>query len=276
MGKELSRNYYWTKERITKAGISVLEIWSLILAACGPVKATEKVTPTGESVDSAKTLIVEPPTQTMTYGPTETLTPTVSPTLGIDNLNNQEDGGELELTGPEIEKKIPATQILIIKYHYPGYSEAGVTQTEELFAAQLDFLAENGYKTVTDQELSLFLEGKLFLPARSIALEADQQVTGYLRDKGFTTITNKYDLPVIDPSVLVSTLNVLKANLRNNPLSIPLLGGYTFDNLLLLNSTPITADEIQEVTKKPCEPIFFGNYMEVPSDPRLEGGWSDR
>lgn len=74
---ERSRVADSTKSKIIKAGVAALEIGSLILASCGPAKATEKVTPTGESVDPAKTLTVEPLVQTevFTQTPTETATP---------------------------------------------------------------------------------------------------------------------------------------------------------------------------------------------------------
>lgn len=69
-----------TKSKIIKAGIATLEIGALILAGCGPAEATEKVTPTGESVDPVKTLTVEPPVQTEVFTQTPTRTETPKPT----------------------------------------------------------------------------------------------------------------------------------------------------------------------------------------------------
>jgi len=65
-------DYYksYHMENIRKVGIAALEIGSLILAACGPAKATETATPTRDT-GSTKTFTVDPPTQTETFTPTE-------------------------------------------------------------------------------------------------------------------------------------------------------------------------------------------------------------
>ena len=74
----------------------------------------------------------------------------------------------------EIEKKIPASQITILEYHYPGYEGAGITLPKELFEVQMDYLVSARYKTLTDKELAGFIQKGSFESVKSTVLRIDQ------------------------------------------------------------------------------------------------------
>ena len=102
-----------------------------------------------------------------------------------------------------------------------------------------DFLKQAGYKFA--------LAGNLFGATKN-AVRPNQFLLASLY-----SYTNK------------STMDAIQANLRNNPLSIPLVGSvYTFDQLLQYNATPITVQAIEEVTKQPYPELLFGRgrYLE--------------
>lgn len=90
MKNEVSGGYhYWEKARVTKAGISAVGIGSLLLASCGPAKATETAAPTGDT-EPTRTLTVEPPIQVETYAQMPTETATVMPTPEQQIISQEE------------------------------------------------------------------------------------------------------------------------------------------------------------------------------------------
>jgi len=293
---------------------------------------------------------------------------------------------EKPLSAAEILEKIDATQVPVIEYHYEGFAEAGVVESQELFQAQMDFLQHGGMKTITDTELADFLEGKARLPSNSVGLRIDQgvahfdefaqtitdiknrglhaivflvagepwsedrwdKIAGWIRDgtisvgshsvthpdfaklsiaqamyeavtskrlietnlakRGIATnvigfafpsdspsqnidflkqagykfalagnlfgVTknaarpNQFLLASLYPYAAKTTMDVIQANARNNPLAIPLVGdGYAFDQLLQYNTTPVTVQVVEEVTKQPYPELSFGRGKYLPVTP---------
>jgi peptidoglycan/xylan/chitin deacetylase (PgdA/CDA1 family)/N-acetyl-anhydromuramyl-L-alanine amidase AmpD len=117
--------------------------WLLILcASCGGQSSR---TPT-----ATPTLFQPSPSSTATVTTTPTHSPTPSPT-------------------PEVF----AQQIPILEYHHTTYHfNDDVLMTTEWFQSQMRWLAENGYTTLTSEQLAAFLNGKN-IPAQSVALTFD-------------------------------------------------------------------------------------------------------
>lgn len=69
--------------------------------------------------------------------------------------------------------------------------------------------------------------------------------------------------PSLLPYVSNETLKLLDRNSRNNPRSIPLTCGYTFDKLIYFASTPVTPEKIMNVTRADYPEIKFGNYYSI-------------
>ena len=298
---------------------------------------------------------------------------------------------ELSLTGREIESRILADKIPVLEYHYPGYSDGGVALPEDFYNSQIKYLVDGGYRTVSDKEFNLFLNGGNNLPAKTVALRIDQGAAHFdefekmidvLKAKGlsamvfvatgeqisdsqwqkmadwqkngiisigshsathpdfrqisnssasFEAINSKrtiekrladfrvkaevisfsfpydsvpdnidflksagykfclggnlfgvknnsarpgmYLIPSLYPYVSQNLLEITKANASNNPLAYSLSGGYTFDELIRMNTTPVTVSEIEKILKlKETYPeISFGKINELPvSDTQKE------
>ncbi|MCS7011439.1 MAG: polysaccharide deacetylase family protein, partial [Anaerolineales bacterium] len=138
------------------------------------------------------------PTPTSTWSPTNTppLVPSVTPTATTSSTPTTTPLPTLvpAQLAREIESRIPATQIPVIEYHYPGFSAAGVSQPMDVFIAQLDFLYENGYRSLTDVELLAFLRGEAVFPAKTVGFRIDQgsahfdafeQMIALFQERGF-------------------------------------------------------------------------------------------
>jgi Polysaccharide deacetylase/N-acetylmuramoyl-L-alanine amidase len=321
-------------------------------------------------------------TATKTPEPTPTPLPTVTPEPAPTSTP------EPWVTAAEIESRIPAVQIPVIEYHYPGFSGAGVSMPVDVFAAQLDVLKESGYKTVVDEEMAEFLNNNGFLPAKTVGLRIDQgaahfqefeSMMGAIQTKGFTAmvficagddhpdehwdkladwvrqgaitigshsvthsdfrqlssdqaygeavaskqalesrlaqkgvVTNvisfsfPYDsvpddlvflkaagykfciagplynvkdnsakpgqflLPTLFPYVADKMMEIVKVNPNSNPRSILLLNGYTFDDLVCLNTTPLTVEEIEKVTGSDYLQLSWGEFKALPISPIQE------
>jgi len=68
----------------------------------------------------------------------------------------------------------PAERVPVIEYHYSTYAMGQLTQMRtEWFLAQLDWLAANGYRTLTGAEFTAHLSGETPAPARSVVLRFD-------------------------------------------------------------------------------------------------------
>ena len=82
---------------------------------------------------------------------------------------------ELDANGQEIEKRIPADEIPVLEYHYPGYADKLVALPEDFFESQIKYLSDAGYRTVSDKEMALFLEGgDSGLSVKTVVLRIDQ------------------------------------------------------------------------------------------------------
>lgn len=346
---------------------------SIVLAGCGD-RLPDPLTP---SPVPTRTLTRSPlptgtPTSTSTPEPTPTPTPAPS------------------AVAAEIESRIPAMQVPVIEYHYPGFSGAGVSLPPDVFAAQLDVLEENGYRTVTDVELAAFLDSASPLPAKTVGLRIDQGAAHFqefeamlqaIQAKGFTamvyicagdnhseenwdkladwvrrgvitigshSVTHSdfkllnreqaygeavaskqalesqlaqrgiqtsvisfsfpydsvpddlgflkaagykfcvagtlYDaknnsaragqflLPSVFPYVADNMMKIVKINPRYHPRSILLLSGYTFEELIRLNTTPLTLAGIQRVTGSDYPQLLWGNFKALSIG--LQQEWS--
>jgi hypothetical protein len=67
--------------------------------------------------------------------------------------------------------------------------------------------------------------------------------------------------PSLYPYASREMLGVIQANARNNPRSIPLISGYTFDRLLYSTSTPITTEKIESETGRRYQQINIGQKI---------------
>lgn len=150
---------------------------SLIITACsGNPGVKSSVTP----VSSSESTSIHTET---TPQPTESEIPSASPSLTPSLMPTQ---------------MVRAERIPIIEYHNPTYNDNNsVMMTPEWFEAQMHWLSENGYKTLSAAELVDFLDGGAY-PQKSVVLSFDlgvgkhteytQIVIPTLRKYGFTAI----------------------------------------------------------------------------------------
>jgi hypothetical protein len=290
--------------------------------------------------------------------------------------------------GVEIEQRIKGTRIPVIEYHYIGYSAGGVSETEELFRAQMDFFQLNGFKTITDVDLGKFLRGEAIFPAKVFVIRIDQGAANFqefekmlniIAEKGFSALVyvisgeqysdeqwrkfanwyqqglislgshsithpdfksleysqaydeavysrraiqdhlaqfginkeiisfafpfdsipdnidfikaagyeyvlggnlfgvadnaareGQYLVPSLYPYVMQSLLEVVRANRTNNQRALSLTCGYPFDEMIYMNSTPITLAEIRTVIGAPYPEKVFGEFREIPVSDQQE------
>jgi len=79
-----------------------------------------------------------------------------------------------ELASEPLPQPAPASRLPILEYHYSTFRMAdGVRMQTDWFENQLQWLDDNGYTTVTSQQLADFVQGKAELPQRSVALTFD-------------------------------------------------------------------------------------------------------
>ena len=100
---------------------------------------------------------------------------------GSENLtwDKKDDSGKLVPPGNysfELNTNSPAVPVLI--YHHfsekgKGYDDNPYTESVEIFSAQMDFLANNGYTVVSLPDLVQYMQGNLMLPAKSVAITLD-------------------------------------------------------------------------------------------------------
>ena len=303
-------------------------------------------------------------------------------------LSNASQNKELSAGGLEFEQRIPATQIPVIEYRYIGYKGAEGEEPKDLFISQLDFLKEGNFRTLTDLEMSSFLDTSAAFPAKSFALRIVQGAAHFaefestideIKKRGFhamvfvitgedygqgnwnklmnwvkegvislgsNSVTNsdfrkisldealhqakdskayieaklasaglakkvvgfafpgnsvpdntdflkqagykfafggnlygvknnaakpgQFLLGTLSPYVLTSTMEIIAANPRNNPRSIPLNTGYSFDQLISLNMTPITVQTVENVVKTSYPELSFGKIRYLPTNPEQD------
>lgn len=77
----------------------------------------------------------------------------------------------------------------------------------------------------------------------------------------------QYIAPSLYPYVSRELLEITKLNAQNNPLAYTLSDGYTFDDLIRQNTTPVTVQKIEKILKLKEEysEISFGKVKELPT-----------
>ena len=125
------------------------------LAGCaGPLPTTQPV-PTAL-----------PPSPTLTASPTSTATPvpTLAPSATATPLP----------TPTFTPTVIPTGRIPIIEYHDPEFKLSDQVQmTLDWFAEQMAFLANNGFHTLSAEELVAYLDGSASFPEKSVVITFD-------------------------------------------------------------------------------------------------------
>lgn len=81
--------------------------------------------------------------------------------------------------GAEREPAATAERLPIIEYHYSTFYFDGVEMRPEWFVEQMEWLAENGYHTVTVDELAEFVDGTSAPPLHSVALTFDVGISHF-------------------------------------------------------------------------------------------------
>ena len=130
---------------------------ALIALLAGCTSPTETENPAVQSPAATSTpAATDTPVPTATSLPTSTftLTPSVTPTV--------------------TNTLVPASRIPIIEYHDPDYHVGDqVEMTPQLFSDQVTWLANNGYRTLSAQELVEYIEGTAVFPQKSVVLTFD-------------------------------------------------------------------------------------------------------
>lgn len=127
----------------------------LLMALAGSCRPSEARTPTAEPScppDCPTPL----PTQPATASPTLTASPTPPPP-------------------PSPTPFVAAQRLPVLEYHDSGFSISGgqVAMTPEWFLEQMQWLADNGFVTLTAEQLLAFLDGSYDPPQRSVLLTFD-------------------------------------------------------------------------------------------------------
>lgn len=149
----------------------------LLLAGCAAPTIPTPM-PTAPAATATRT---PSQTTTLTFTPAPSFTPTftLTPMATVTN------------TPQPFANAIP-----IIEYHDPEFKmNAYIQMTGEWFLAQLDWLAQEGFHTLTAEELAAYLDGAADFPLRSIVLTFDvgspqrkiyrEVVIPALRERGF-------------------------------------------------------------------------------------------
>ena len=135
----------------------ILIIAGILLAGCaGPAPTGETVVPTSTRAETPTPSATPPPlpSQTSTTAPTqtETATPSATPTPTV----------------------IPAFRIPIIEYHDPDFKlNDQVQMTIPWFEDQLRWLSDNGYHTLSGDDMAAYLDGTMVFPQKSVVLSFD-------------------------------------------------------------------------------------------------------
>jgi peptidoglycan/xylan/chitin deacetylase (PgdA/CDA1 family) len=126
--------------------LMVLALLAVVFSACGAAPAAT-LSPTRTPSPS------QPPTS-----PSATFTPTAAATITLTPTSTPEPTAE---------------GVPIVEYHHTTYRFSDeILMTTVWFRSQLDWLAENGYHTLTAEQLSAFLDGGS-VPAKSVVLTFD-------------------------------------------------------------------------------------------------------
>ena len=121
-----------------------------------------------------------------------------------------------------MKKVKTATKIPVLMYHYfDDKTNVGAVVVKEEFKKQIKYLKDNGYNTITIQELIDFKEGKKDLPKKSILITSDD---GYLSNYEFM-------YPILKENNMKATIFVIGENIDNAKENIK-LGKKLFQNLV--------------------------------------------
>jgi peptidoglycan/xylan/chitin deacetylase (PgdA/CDA1 family) len=105
---------------------------------------------------------------------------------------------------------IPASRIPGVEYHDSNYGSGTVEMTDEWFLAQMKWLSDNGYKTLTGEELIQFAMGNSRPPQKSCFLRFDLGLPVY---KSFQEVI----VPALVNYSFHATLFVLTRNIKDIP-----------------------------------------------------------
>lgn len=92
-----------------------------------------------------------------------------------------------------------ATQISVLNYHFVISIESGedklcspssICHTDTQFDSHMQYISENGFYTITMEELEMFIDGKINLPKKSVSITIDD---GWFVSRAIT-ILEKYDV----------------------------------------------------------------------------------
>ena len=193
---------------------SVLPIvgWWLaaLLAACGPAEAALPFTATATPTVRPVVIVVATDTPA---GPTETATLPASPTAAPPTATATEPAATaapptatLVLPTPDAEAASRRVRLPILMYHYvePWPADAdlirqGLTVKPEDFAAQMAYLHENGYVTVSLYDLADAVALGTPLPEKAVVLTFDD---------GYRSLLD-YVVPVLQPYGYTGTAFVI-------------------------------------------------------------------
>lgn len=136
----------------------VFSLTVVFLAGCaGPAPTTQPLAPTPtRSQTPPPNVVTATPQPSRTAEPTSTWTPTSAPTF------------------TPTATEIPAARIPIIEYHDPDFKlNDQVQMTIPWFEDQMRWLADNGYRTLSGDDLVAFLDGTTVFPQKSVVLSFD-------------------------------------------------------------------------------------------------------
>jgi N-acetyl-anhydromuramyl-L-alanine amidase AmpD/peptidoglycan/xylan/chitin deacetylase (PgdA/CDA1 family) len=142
--------------------ISQKLLYALVLLAmlAGCTSPTETEIPSSLPEASSTPIATATPIPTSTSTPIPTPTATLTPTV--------------TLSPTFTNTPVPATRIPIIEYHDPDYHVGDqVEMTPQLFSDQISWLADNGYRTLSAEEMVSYLDGKATYPQKSVVLTFD-------------------------------------------------------------------------------------------------------
>lgn len=130
-----------------------------------------------------------------TVAPEEILTNPVVPTLLDETVLHKDQPlavypsapiPAFELTPDLPPQPAPANRLPILEYHYSTFRMSeGVRMETDWFESQLQWLDDNGYTTVTSQQLADFVHGRADLPQRSVVLTFD---VGFSKFDDYTSV----------------------------------------------------------------------------------------
>lgn len=157
-----------------KISCLIMVLLVFTVSSCTPAaKAVESTaTNTATPVPTVTSTLTATPTPTVTLSPTPTFTSSPIPTVRETVLAEHEAERIAYLA-----EEGPATEIPVLEYHGDNYyipiGNAIIEISPAEFGRQMEWFHENHVHSVTVQELTDWLAGKIELPARSVVLTFD-------------------------------------------------------------------------------------------------------